>query len=239
MQEGIRMNKKKQEQKENQVHLRPYEKFMQFGAENLTECELLAVLLRTGSREEGVEALAAHILDIAANGRQGLPGLHKLSLEQLLRIKGIGKVKAIQIKCIAELCTRMARAKAGECLTFESSGSVAAYYMETLRHKSRECVYLLMLDTKGHLIRETELSRGTVKSSLLSPREVFVEALRAEAVHIILIHNHPSGDPAPSKEDMSVTKSIYEMGMKLDIPLIDHIIIGDNKYISFKEQGYL
>ncbi len=111
--------------------------------------------------------------------------------------------------------------------------------METLRHKSRECVYLLMLDTKGHLIRETELSRGTVKSSLLSPREVFVEALRSEAVHIILIHNHPSGDPAPSKEDMSVTKSIYEMGMKLDIPLIDHIIIGDNKYISFKEQGYL
>ena len=111
--------------------------------------------------------------------------------------------------------------------------------METLRHKRRECVYLLMLDAKGHLIRETELSRGTVRSSLLSPREVFIEALRAEAVHMILIHNHPSGDPAPSKEDMSVTKSIYEMGMKLDIPLIDHIIIGDNKYISFKEQGYL
>lgn len=233
------MNRKKQEQKENQVHLRPYEKFMQFGAENLTECELLAVLLRTGSREEGVEELAAHILDIAANGRQGLPGLHRLSLEQLLRIKGIGKVKAIQIKCIAELCTRMARATAGERLTFERSGSVAAYYMETLRHKSRECVYLLMLDAKGHLIRETELSRGTVSSSLLSPREVFIEALRAEAVHMILIHNHPSGDPAPSREDMSVTKSIYEMGMKLDIPLIDHIIIGDNKYISFKEQGYL
>lgn len=233
------MNRKKQEQKENQVHLRPYEKFMQFGAENLTECELLAVLLRTGSREEGVEELAAHILDIASNGRQGLPGLHRLSLEQLLRIKGIGKVKAIQIKCIAELCTRMAKATAGERLTFERSGSVAAYYMETLRHKSRECVYLLMLDTKGQLIRETELSRGTVKSSLLSPREVFIEALRAEAVHMILIHNHPSGDPTPSREDMSVTKSIYEMGMKLDIPLIDHIIIGDNKYISFKEQGYL
>lgn len=233
------MNKKKQEQKENQVHLRPYEKFEQFGAQNLTECELLAVLLRTGSREEGVEALAAHILEAASDGRLGLPGLHRMSMEQLRKIKGIGKVKAIQIKCIAELCTRMARATAGECLTFTSSGSVAAYYMETLRHRSRECVYLLMLDVKGHLIRETELSRGTVKASLLSPREVFIEALRAEAVHMILIHNHPSGDPTPSMEDMSVTKAIYEMGMKLDIPLIDHIIIGDNKYSSFKEQGYL
>lgn len=230
------MDKEKQTK---QVHLRPYEKFMQFGAEYLTESELLAVILRTGSKDTDAESLAEQILDIASYGRQGLLGLHKISMERLLQIKGIGKVKAIQIKCVLELCTRMAKARAEESLTFNRSGSVAAYYMESLRHRNKECVLLLMLDTKGRLIKETELSKGTVKSSLLSPREVFVEALQASAVHIILLHNHPSGDPTPSKEDLEITATIAEMGRKLDIPLIDHIIIGDNRYISFKEQGYL
>lgn len=230
------MNKKREV---TQSHLRPYEKFMQFGAQNLTESELLAVILRTGSRDEGVEELAEHILSLGSYGKQGLLGLRRISMEQLLRIKGIGRVKAIQIKCVMELCTRMAKTKATEGLCFNRSGSVAAYYMESLRHKNRECVLLLMLDAKGHLLKETQLSEGTIKSSLLSPREVFVEALKAEAVHILLLHNHPSGDPSPSKEDMAVTACIAELGLKLDIPLVDHIIIGDNKYLSFKEQGYL
>lgn len=230
------MNRQKEEQ---QTHLRPYEKFLRFGAENLTESELLAVLLRTGSRDEDAEELAARILEMASYGKQGLLGLHQISMEQLLQIKGIGKVKAIQIKCIMEFCTRVARSKAKEGLSFTRSGSVAAYYMETLRHKNRECILLLMLDAKGHLLKETELSRGTVTASLLSPREVFVEALKTEAVNIILLHNHPSGDPTPSKEDLSSTANIAKMGMMLNIPLIDHIIIGDNKYISFKEKGYL
>ena len=230
------MNKEKQTK---QVHLRPYEKFMQFGAEYLTESELLAVILRTGTKELDAESLAEEILQIASYGQQGLLGLHRISMERLLQIKGIGKVKAIQIKCVLELCTRMAKTKAKEQLTFNRSGSVAAYYMESLRHRNKECVILLMLDTKGRLLKESELSKGTVKSSLLSPREVFVEALDASAVNIILLHNHPSGDPTPSNEDLEVTATIAEMGRKLDIPLIDHIIIGDNRYISFKEQGYL
>lgn len=227
-------------QKESgQAYLRPYEKFMRFGAEGLTESELLAVILRTGNRDEDAEKLAARILDMASYGKHGLAGLHQLSMEQLLQIKGIGRVKAIQIKCVMEFCTRVARAKAREGLSFTRSGSVAAYYMETLRHRNRECIFLLMLDAKGHLLKETELSRGTVKASLLSPREVFVEALKTEAVNLILLHNHPSGDPTPSREDMSITANIAKMGTMLDIPLIDHIIIGDNKYISFKEKGYL
>lgn len=227
------------QREQKQAHLRPYEKFMRFGAQNLTESELLAIILRTGNREEDAEKLSARILDMASYGRQGLLGLHQISMEQLLQIKGIGRVKAIQIKCVMEFCTRVARTKAWESFSFNSSGSVAAYYMESLRHRSRESVFLLMLDTKGHLIREAELSKGTVKASILSPREVFIEALKSEAVHIILLHNHPSGDPTPSKEDMSITAAIAELGKKLEIPLIDHIIIGDNKYISFKEQGYL
>lgn len=227
------------EKENNQLHLRPYEKFMRFGAENLTESELLAVILRTGTKDEDAETLAEHILDMASYGRLGLLGLHHISLEQLRQIKGIGKVKAIQIKCLMELCTRVAQSRAEAGLCFNRSDTVAAYYMEALRHRTKECVMLLMLDSKGHLLKETELSKGTVKSSLLSPREVFVEALKAEAVALILLHNHPSGDPTPSREDMAITASIAEFGKKLDIPLIDHIIIGDNKYLSFKEQGYL
>ncbi|MED9903298.1 MAG: DNA repair protein RadC [Lachnospiraceae bacterium] len=233
------MNRQNKQKKQMQAEPRPYEKFMEYGAESLTENELLAVILRTGSRDEDAEKLAAHILSMASYGRQGLLGLHRISMEQLLQIKGIGRVKAIQIKCVMEFCTRVAKAKAMEGLTFNRSGTVAAYYMETLRHRNRECVFLLMLDARGHLIKETELSKGTVKASVLSPREVFIEALRAEAVNIILLHNHPSGDPTPSREDMTVTAEIAEFGKKLDVPLIDHIIIGDNKYVSFKEHGYL
>lgn len=229
----------KEEKQTKPIHLRPYEKFMKFGAEYLTESELLAVVLRTGTREADAEGLAEQILEMASYEQMGLSGLHRISMEQLLQIKGVGKVKAIQIKCVAELCTRMAQAKAEEGLVFQRSGSVAAYYMEVLRHRDKECVLLLMLDTKGRLIKETELSKGTVKASLLSPREVFIEALQASAVNLILLHNHPSGDPTPSREDAEITAVIAEWGKKLDIPLIDHIIIGDNRYISFKEKGYL
>lgn len=224
---------------EQQTHLRPYEKFAEFGAKGMTESELLAVILRTGNRDEAAEELAERILSLEACGRNGLLGLKRLSTEQLLKIKGIGRVKATQIQCVMELCTRMARTQAVQKLSFTRSGSVAAYYMESLRHRCRECVLLLLLDAKGHLLKEVPLSEGTVCASLLSPREVFVEALRAEAVHILLLHNHPSGDPTPSREDLEVTACIAELGKKLDLPLIDHIIIGDNNYVSFKEQGYL
>lgn len=224
---------------EKQTHLRPYEKFTEFGVQSLTESELLAVILRTGNREEAAEELAERILATGAYGRNGLLGLHRLGMEQLLQIKGIGRVKATQIQCVMELCTRMAKSRAAEQLSFTRSGSVAAYYMESMRHKNRECVLLLTLDAKGHLLKEVKLSEGTVCASMLSPREVFLEALRAEAVNILLLHNHPSGDPTPSREDMEVTACIAELGKKLELPLIDHIIIGDNNYVSFKEQGYL
>ena len=219
--------------------LRPYEKFIRYGVENLTESELLAVILRCGTKNMNAETLSAHILSLASGGRNSLIGLHHISLEQLLAIKGIGRVKAIQIKCVMEFCRRVASANAYENLTFNRSDTVASYYMESMRHRSRECVILICLDAKGHLLKEMELSKGTVKASLLSPRDVFLEALKAEAVHILLMHNHPSGDPTPSRADLAITKTIAEFGEKLDIPLIHHIIIGDNKYISFKEQGYL
>lgn len=117
--------------------------------------------------------------------------------------------------------------------------SVAEYYMEDMRHRNQEVLKLIMLDTKSRLIRDRDISKGTVNASLISPREIFMEALRNGAVFIILMHNHPSGDPSPSPEDIRVTSRVAQAGMMLGISLVDHIIIGERSYVSLKEQGML
>ena len=154
-----------------------------------------------------------------------------------MRVKGIGRVKAVQILCLSELAKRMARAAAMEGLDFSDPKTVARYYMEDMRHKEREVIKLLLLNTKAKLIGECVISVGTVDTALVSPRELFIEALQRNASAIILLHNHPSGDPAPSREDVRITRRIREAGALLGISLLDHIIIGDNCFISLKEQG--
>lgn len=217
----------------------PYEKFLSHGAEYLTERELLAIILRTGTRDKSALELAGEVLSLARYPREGLLGLYDVSLEELMRLKGIGLVKAVRLKCLTELSMRISRASAKEGLLFNSPSLVAQYFMEQLRHRETECVILVSLDTKGLMIGEKKISDGSVKMSLLSPREIFLEALRAKAVNILLVHNHPSGDPTPSRLDRDVTSNISRLGKMMEIMLLDHIIIGDNKYISFKEQGYL
>ncbi len=217
----------------------PYDKFLSLGAASLTEAELLAIILRTGTKDCSTVELGQQILALAGGGHRGLNSLHHVSLEELMGIKGIGQVKAVKIRCLTEFAMRMARESAGERLRFDSPGSVAEYYKETLRHSEQETVLLLLLDNKLQLLEEQILSLGTVKASLLSPREVFIKALRAQAVYLMILHNHPSGDVTPSGKDKEVTHLIKEMGKMIDIPLLDHIIIGDNKYISFKESGLL
>ncbi|MCM1568308.1 MAG: DNA repair protein RadC [Roseburia sp.] len=213
----------------------PYEKFLRFGAESLTESELLAIIIRTGTKDLSAQELAAEVLSLGKYPREGLLGLYDVSLEELTSIKGIGMVKAVKLKCLTELSLRMSRANAKQGLVFQDAGSVARYYMEKLRHRETECVYLVCLDAKGQLIREQKLSDGSVKMSLISPREIFLAALQYKAVSIILLHNHPSGDSTPSKADRDMTLIVKEMGEKLGIPLLDHIIIGDNRYTSFRE----
>ncbi len=213
----------------------PYEKFLRFGPQHLTESELLAIILRTGTREKSALELANEVLAKAKYPREGLLGLYDVSLEELMEIKGIGEVKAIKLKCLTELSMRISRATAKQGLCFTNSKTVAEYFMENLRHKQNEYVILVCLDAKGQLICEKELSKGSVRMSLISPRDIFLEALQAKAVNFILIHNHPSGDPAPSSIDRELTKNIRDLGLKMDIFLLDHIIIGDNKYFSFKE----
>ena len=216
---------------------RPYEKCEQRGSASLSDEELLAVLLRTGTRGENALALARRILYHA--GETGILGIHQFSMERLTAIKGIGKVKAIQISCISELAKRLSKASYQEALCFSEPGSIARYYMEDMRHEKQEVMKLLMLNTKSRLIGETNISKGPVNASLITPRELFIEALQKNAVSIVLMHNHPSGDPTPSREDMLITKRILDAGALIGIELLDHIIIGNNQYMSFREEALL
>lgn len=216
---------------------RPYEKCERLGAGSLSDTELLAVLLRTGTKGANALELSKRILYSA--GENGILNIHHYSLEQLMAIKGVGKVKAIQIACISELSKRLAKARACDKLEFSHPSSIAQYYMEDLRHEGQEIMKLLMLNTKSRLVGETDISKGTVNASLITPRELFIEALQRQAVSIIILHNHPSGDPTPSKDDVYLTARIQEAGDLIGIPLLDHIIIGNNCYTSFSEKGLL
>ena len=217
---------------------RPYEKCRRFGPENLTDAELLAVILRTGTQGENSLDLARRILH-PGSGSSGLLSLHRWSGEQLMRIRGIGRVKSIQILCIAELARRMSRETAAEGLDFSSPSKIARYYMEDMRHLDREVLKVLFLNTRARLIAESNVSSGTVDMAVVSPRELFIEAFQTGAASMILLHNHPSGNPEPSGEDIRVTQRIYEAGAMIGIELLDHIIIGDGHYVSMRGSGLM
>ena len=217
---------------------RPYEKCMRGGPQALSDAELLAVILRAGTRGMNSLDLAKQILQMCRY-ENGLTGLLHLTLPQLKELSGVGDVKACQIMCIGELSKRISRCGARKLLDFRNPGSIADYYMERLRHEEQEIVICMMLDTKNHLLGEEELTRGTVNQSLVSPRELFLKALSYNAVQIILVHNHPSGDPTPSREDIRITERISAAGQIIGIALIDHLVIGDRKYTSFIECGLL
>lgn len=218
--------------------MQPYEKCISYGPQFLTDAELIASIIRSGSKEYTSVALADHLLDLR-KGKEGLKGLCSLSFEELTSVPGIGRVKAVQIQCVFELAKRISRQEAKKTLNFSEPDSIAEYYMEDFRHKEQEHILLLLLDNKSNLLGEKLLFTGTVNASIISPREIYLEALKFHAVGIILLHNHPSGDPTPSKYDIAATQKIKEVSDLVEIPLLDHIIIGDNKYTSFNEKGLL
>lgn len=220
------------------VSEQPYEKCQQYGPECLSDAELLSVIIRTGSQGERAVELARRVLK--ALPEECLGGLFPVSLEQLQDIRGIGKVKAIQLKCLAECSRRMLRSQMPPReLCCDDPGRIAGYYMQQMRFLETEQVRLLILNGKNMLMREVIVSNGTFNSSVASPREIFYYALKHKAVCILLLHNHPSGEPAPSGADITVTKRVLQCGRMIGIPLLDHIIIGDNRYVSFRECGYL
>ena len=230
---------KRKKMKDFPAQERPYERCLAMGPEHLTDAELLAVIIRTGSREETSLELAQKILALNyPNG--GILGLLHLSLPEFMKIKGIGRVKAIQLLCIGELSRRIWKqgAKAASP-DFRDPQDVAVYCMEDMRHLEQEQVRAMFFDTKQKLIRVVTLAKGTVNASVISPREIFIEGLRCGAVSLILVHNHPSGDPSPSREDELLTRRVEEAGKIIGISLLDHVIIGDTTYISLRERGIL
>ncbi|MFI3237519.1 MAG: DNA repair protein RadC [Lachnospiraceae bacterium] len=215
----------------------PYERFLKFGPTHLTNAELLGIILRTGTKQKSAVALANEILALQKNQSGKLIGLHHVTVDELMQIPGIGQVKAVKIKALAELSIRMSKESTNGEVLFTKPQTIVDYYMESFRHHEIEQVLLVMLDNKGHLLSDQVISKGTVNASLVSSREVFRQALRHGASGIILLHNHPSGDPTPSVQDKQITKTIFEGGKLMNIPLIDHIIVGDRTYTSFKELG--
>ena len=239
-QKGSDMEEKHQTLKELPVSERPYEKCEKNGTAMLSDAELLAVILRSGTKDQTAIDLATKVLSIDPF-YEGILGICHTSREELQKIPGIGKVKAMQILCIAELSKRLASAKVEDKISFHSPASIADYYMERMRHLSREEMMKDPTSSSGTsglsgVIKELTVSVGTVNQTVASPRELFLEALRCEAVSVLMIHNHPSGDPTPSRQDILTTKRMKEAGEFLGIPLCDHIIIGDQTYLSFREE---
>lgn len=210
---------------------RPYEKCQKLGVKALSDAELLAVIIKTGTKNIRSTELALHILNLCAP-KGGLSGLCHLTLSDLQKVKGIGKVKAIQVLCAAELSIRISASAAAGKLNFNRPDTIAAYYMEEMRHYTQEHLMLMMFDTKNRLIKDCLMFKGTVNAAMINPREIFIEALKHDAVSIVLVHNHPSGDPAPSTEDIKVTRTMAHAGRLIGIQLLDHLIIGDHRYES-------
>ena len=218
---------------------RPYEKCLRTGPEGLSDGELLSIIIRTESREDSSLALAQKILALNYPS-EGILGLLHLSLPELTQIKGIGRVKGAQLLCIGELSKRIwKKAVLEDVASFTNPEDIVNYYVEDMRHMEQEQIRIMLLNTKGVLLKDVLVSQGTVNASVVSPREIFIEALKYHAVNLIVVHNHPSGDPAPSREDITLTRRIMEAGDLIGIRMLDHIIIGDNSYTSFKERGII
>ena len=207
---------------------RPYEKIEMYGAGALSDSELLALIIKCGSKEESSVSLAQRILNSNDNQEKTLRFLQDLSMEELMKIKGIGKVKAIQIIATCELAKRMSKPIHSLKIVIKSTKDVINLVMDELRFEKREIVKLLILNSKNVLLKNTNISLGGDSFATIEPKTVLYEPIKMGAPKIILVHNHPSGDPTPSKNDYKVTDIIYECAKMFGITLIDHVIIGNN-----------
>ncbi|WP_082235967.1 RadC family protein [Halobacillus massiliensis] len=214
---------------------RPRERCLKYGPANLSHQELLAILLGSGSRQESVTELAKRILVHF----EGIDLLKGATIEELTAIKGIGTAKAVQLLASIEFGQRIHRTKLAERYVIRSPEDGADYIMEEMRELKQEHFVCLFLNTKNQVIHRQTIFIGSLNASIVHPREVFKEAVKRSAASIICAHNHPSGDPTPSQEDIQVTRRLNECGKMIGIELLDHIVIGDRKFISLKEKGYL
>jgi DNA repair protein RadC len=212
---------------------RPRERLLHYGPEALSTAELLAILLRTGSRGENVLDLATRLLVEF----EGLVGLVRASLSELSALKGVGPAKAAQLKAGLELGRRLLIAAPHERPQITSPADAANLLLLEMAHLEQEHLRLLLLDTKNRVLASPVVYKGNVNTSVIRIAELFRQAIRHNSTAMILAHNHPSGDPTPSPEDVRVTRQIVEAGQLLDIEILDHLIIGGGRYISLKERG--
>ncbi len=217
--------------KDMAIEERPREKMIQHGVKVLSNAELLAILLRTGTKKRNAIELANYIIN---KDLQGIRYLQDMSIEELCEIDGIGLSKATQIKAALELGMRISSYKPNK-YKVKNPWDIYKYYMESLRYNQKEVFKVVLLNTKNEIITDVDVSVGTLNSSLVHPREVFKEAIKRSSNKMILIHNHPSGSVEPSKEDKNITERLIKCGDIIGIEVIDHIIIGDGLYYSFKE----
>lgn len=210
---------------------RPYEKIMMYGAEKLSDSELLAIIIKTGTKEKTAIELAQDILSMKAKGKETIRFIQDKSIEEFMQIKGIGKVKAIQLKAVCELTKRISK-PAEEKLKIKTPRDVANLLMDELKFEKREKIKELILNTKNVLTRIIDISYGGTNFAIIDPKDVLCEPVKIGEPKIILVHNHPSGDPTPSKQDIETTKAIIKAAKLFGIEMLDHIIIGDNKYES-------
>ena len=217
--------------KELPITERPYEKCERNGAEALSDAELLAIVLKNGAQGDKVMDVATQLLTLNTSC-PGLEGIMRLDRNDFQKVRGIGRVKAVQLAAVCELARRMTRVSFSEDFVFKTAQSIADYYMAYMCHLKHEEVHVMMLDSRQHMISECLLTKGTINASLIAPREIFIHALKAGAVGIILVHNHPSGDDTPSREDLTATEKVRCAGDIIGIRLLDHIIIGNGHFTS-------
>ena len=214
----------------------PQEKCLRQGPEALSDAELLAILIRTGTKEHSVLEVSEEILKLNPQF-DGLVGLMHFDIKTYQEVSGIGEIKAVQLSVIGEIARRIwNRSRRQNILDFRSVDAVIQYFKEDLRHLDHEVIRVLYLDNHLHLIQDALISSGTCNRTVISTRDIMIRALRCSAVSMILCHNHPAGDSTPSEEDIFFTRQLEAACKLMELPLLDHVIIGDNCYYSFREQ---
>ena len=220
---------------------RPMERLLASGAKNLSNAELIAVVIRSGNGRESAIGLAERILAFCreTNGEYALRGLMNSSPEELMSIPGVGKTKACAIMAVVELVKRLGASGTPEKIDIGCASEAAKFFMDDLRYERKEHFKALLLNAKGRIIYVDEISVGDLTTAPVHPREVFKNAVKKSAASVILVHNHPSGDPEPSMEDISLTARLVSAGKLMGIKVLDHIIIGDGEYYSFSGVGLI
>ena len=218
--------------KELPISERPYEKLEMYGANSLSNAELLAIIIKTGTKEESSVTIAQKILNLNEDRKNNLKFLQDISINELTKIKGIGKIKAIQLKAVSELTKRMSRPITNNKIKITCPQDVANLLIDELKNEKRELVKVLILNSKNIIIKILDVSYGSSNLAIVTPKDILAEVIKMEAPKIILVHNHPSGDPLPSKADMAFTDRLIEASKLLGVELLDHIVIGHDSYES-------